>query len=60
VIVALYSPAARGKLPTPEPRGTDRKLSVHLSTEPGQLHRVRLTSAPCGADPSRAPGVAVS
>ena len=33
----LYSPAARGKLPSPEWEGQTKNLSVHPSTEPGQL-----------------------
>ncbi len=34
----LYSPAARGKLPSSEWRGQTKNLSVHPSTETGQLH----------------------
>ena len=37
----IYSPALRGKLPSPEREGQTIKLSVHLSTEPGQLQTKR-------------------
>ena len=33
----LYSPATRGKLPSPERGGQTKNLSVHPSTETGQL-----------------------
>ena len=36
--VALYSPAARGKLSSPQRGGQTINLSVHPSTETGQLH----------------------
>ena len=39
--VALYSPAARGKLSSPQRGGHTINLSVHPSTETGQLHNVR-------------------
>ena len=35
--VALYSPAARGKLSSPQRGGQTINLSVHPSTETGQL-----------------------
>ena len=38
----LYSPAAGGKLPSPEWEGQTKNLSVHPSTEPGQLHYRKL------------------
>ncbi len=37
--VALYSPAARGKLSSPQRGGQTINLSVHPSTETGQLQR---------------------
>ena len=33
----LYSPAARGKLPSPSGEGCSENLSVHPSTKAGQL-----------------------
>ena len=42
--VALYSPAARGKLSSPQRGGHTINLSVHPSTETGQLHK-RVESA---------------
>ena len=39
--VALYSPAARGKLSSPQRGGHTINLSVHPSTETGQLHSPR-------------------
>ena len=33
-----YSPAARGKLPSPSGEGCSENLSVHPSTKAGQLH----------------------
>ena len=37
----LYSPATWGKLPSPERGGQTKNLSVHPSTETGQLHMYR-------------------
>ena len=34
----LYSPASRGKLPSPSGEGCSENLSVHPSTKAGQLH----------------------
>ena len=36
----LYSPASRGKLPSPSGEGCSENLSVHPSTKAGQLHIV--------------------
>ena len=41
MIAALYSPAARGKLPSPSGGGLNQNLGVHPSTEPGHLQRMR-------------------
>ena len=39
----LYSPASRGKLPSPSGEGCSENLSVHPSTKAGQLHRSTYT-----------------